>query len=181
MANIEAKADEPFGELTGEYYDKRVGTSSNVPRRIASLATTLFGQFDERIRGLRYQLLHATAATLISAQACGAESAVFVVHEFNSASLDGGKVTQNRQDWAKFVCSFSEAVTPNAVEGNHIIGPIRIPNLTVPTLFLGHLVTAVSYANPNREGGAPDILAAHPSKTAKDGAPTVSVNQGKPK
>jgi putative transposase len=36
-------------------------------------------------------------------------------------------------------------------------------------------------ANPNREGGAPDALAAHPSKIAKDGAPTFSVDQRKPK
>ena len=36
-------------------------------------------------------------------------------------------------------------------------------------------------ANPNREGGAPDALAAHPSKTAKDGAPTFSTHQRKPK
>jgi putative transposase len=36
-------------------------------------------------------------------------------------------------------------------------------------------------ANPNREDGAPDTLAAHPSKTAKDGAPTFSAHQRKPK
>jgi len=36
-------------------------------------------------------------------------------------------------------------------------------------------------ANPNRERGVPDILAAHPSKTAKDGAPTFSTHQRKPK
>ena len=143
VANIEAKADEPFGELTGEYYDKKIGTSSNVPRRINNLATTLFGGFDERIRGLRYQLLHATVATLISARACGAETAVFIVHEFTSASLDPDKVAKNRQDWANFVRSFSEAATPNAVEENNITGPIRIPNLTAPTLYLGHVVTEV--------------------------------------
>jgi putative transposase len=36
-------------------------------------------------------------------------------------------------------------------------------------------------ANPNRQGGAPDTLAAHPSKIAKDGAPIFSVHQRKPK
>jgi hypothetical protein len=36
-------------------------------------------------------------------------------------------------------------------------------------------------ANPNRESEASNTLAAHPSKIAKDGAPTFSVDQRKPK
>src|SRR5262249_27910101 len=68
IVNIEAKADEPFGELTGEYYDQKGqakrnragGRASNVPSRIENLASTLFGKFDDRVRLLRYQLLHGT-------------------------------------------------------------------------------------------------------------------------
>jgi hypothetical protein len=81
--NIEAKADEPFGDTIGSYYDQRVKSRSNAPARIRQLSLALFGRLpDEAIRKLRYQLLHAAAATLIEAAASGAELGLFLVHEF---------------------------------------------------------------------------------------------------
>jgi hypothetical protein len=74
VINVEAKADEPFGDLIGEYFDRKAGSGSNVPARIRQLSLALFGREpDEAIRKLRYQLLHAVAATLIEAAANRAE------------------------------------------------------------------------------------------------------------
>lgn len=69
--NVEAKADEPFGDTTvGAYYDRTADSRSNVPARIRQLSLALFGRVpDDATRGLRYQLLHAAAATLIEAVA----------------------------------------------------------------------------------------------------------------
>ena len=145
VINVEAKADEPFGDVIGEYYDRKIGSGSNVPRRIQKLSKALFGREpDEAIRKLRYQLLHAAAATLIEATANEAELGLFLVHEFQSASLNRGKLMQNDIDWQNFVHAFPELATAR-IEKNQILGPIsvpgggRVPN-SVP-LHLGKLVT----------------------------------------
>jgi hypothetical protein len=44
VINIEAKADEPFGDcIVGSYYDEKFCSPSNVPARIRSLSLGLFG------------------------------------------------------------------------------------------------------------------------------------------
>jgi hypothetical protein len=101
--NIEAKADEPFGDTIGMYYDRKVNSPSNAPARIRQLSLALFGRLpDEMIRKLRYQLLHAAAATLIEAAASRAEMGLFVVHEFRSKGLSDNKLHQNCRDWENF-------------------------------------------------------------------------------
>jgi hypothetical protein len=148
VINVEAKADEPFGDLIGEYYHRKTGSGSNVPCRIRQLSQALFGREpDEAIRKLRYQLLHAAAATLIEANENEAELGLFLVHEFRSASLNGGKLTQNGTDWENFVHAFPELATAQ-FEKNQILGPIwvpgggRVPD-SVP-LYLGKLVTELN-------------------------------------
>ena len=82
VINVEAKADEPFSDLIGKYSDRTAAPNpdeqpsrSNVPARIQELSRALFGrQPDETIRKLRYQLLHAAAATLIEAKENGVET-----------------------------------------------------------------------------------------------------------
>jgi hypothetical protein len=144
VINVEAKADEPFGDEVGEYYDQKVGSGSNVPARIHQLSKALFGRVaDEAIRELRYQLLHA-AATLIEAAASSADVAVLLVHEFRSASLNGRKLSQNEADWRNFVHAFSELATAR-IEENQILPPVSVPGGgRVPNSFsfcLGKLVT----------------------------------------
>jgi hypothetical protein len=144
--NIEAKADEPFGDTTvGDYYDQKANSQSNVPARIQKLSQALFGREpDEAIRKLRYQLLHAAAATLIEARANEAELGLFLVHEFWSASLNRGRLKQNATDWENFVHAFPELASAR-IEENQILGPVlvagggRVPH-SVP-LYLGKLVT----------------------------------------
>jgi hypothetical protein len=146
VINIEAKADEPFGDSTvGAYYDQKLNSASNVPKRIESLSAALFGKKpDALIRNLRYQLVHSTAATLIEAADSKADVAVFLVQEFYSASLSSMKLQQNRTDWANFVRVFPKLATTEVAK-NQIVGPIsvhgggRVPN-SVP-LYLGSFVS----------------------------------------
>jgi hypothetical protein len=145
--NIEAKADEPFGDTIGMYYDRKVNLPSNAPARIRQLSMALFGRApDETIRRLRYQLLHAAAATLIEAGANKAEFGLFLVHEFRCPPLSEKKLTQNSTDWENFVHVFPELAGAR-VEKNQIIGPVSVPGggrvpRSVP-LYLGKLVTAL--------------------------------------
>jgi hypothetical protein len=148
VINIEAKADEPFGDVIGEYLDRKTGSRSNVPARIKQLSEALFGREpDEAIRKLRYQLLHAAAATLIEARDSRAEMGILLVHEFRSARLNRDKLTQNTSDWGNFVHAFPELAAARIAE-NEILGPVsvrgggRVPN-SVP-LYLGKLITEVT-------------------------------------
>jgi hypothetical protein len=146
VINVEAKADERFGTKTvGTYYDQKLNTGSNVPKRIEQLSNALFGrQPDEVIRKLRYQLLHAAAATLIKAATNKTELGRFLVHKFNSASLSSAKLKKNSTDWMAFVRAFPELATAH-LEKSQIVGPVSAPGggrvpCSVP-LYLGKLVT----------------------------------------
>jgi len=152
VVNVEAKADEPFSELIGKYYDQRAAPNpdgqpsrSNVPARIRELSLATFGREpDEAIRKLRYQLLHAAAATLIEAKDNGAEMGLLLVHEFHSASLNRNRLSQNATDWQNFVHAFPELATAR-IDENQILDPVSVPGRglvpnSVP-LFLGKLVT----------------------------------------
>jgi hypothetical protein len=152
VINVEAKADEPFSDLIGKYYDQTSAprpdghvSHSNVPARIQQLSKAVFGRGpDKGIRKLRYQLLHAAAAALIEAKENGAELGLLLVHEFHSASLNRGRLAQNDIDWQSFVHAFPELATAR-IEKNQILGPVSVPGGgRVPSgmpLYLGHLVT----------------------------------------
>ena len=146
VVNVEAKADEPFGDDTiGDYYDRTADSRSNVPARIRQLSSALFGRVpDAAIRRLRYQLLHAAATTLIEAAANRAEFGLFLVHEFRSPRLNEKKLTQNSADWENFVHVFPKLAGAQ-VKKNQILGPVSVPGggrvpRSVP-LYLGKLVT----------------------------------------
>lgn len=147
VINVEAKAQEPFGDVIGKYYDRMNGSASRVPERIRQLSQALFGRVpDEAIRKLRYQVLHAAAATLIETAANKAELGLLLVHKFRSASLDKDKLIQNSIDWENFVHTFPELATAQ-IERNQILGPVSVPGRgrvpqSVP-LYLGKLVTEV--------------------------------------
>ena len=148
VVNVEAKADEPFGDTTiGDCYDRTADSRSNVPARIRQLSLALFERPpDESIRKLRYQLLHAVAATLIEAAASGAELGLFLVHEFRSVGLNSKKLAQNSTDLENFVRAFPELAVA-VLEKNQILGPVSVPGgervpRSVP-LYLGKLVTEI--------------------------------------
>jgi uncharacterized protein DUF6946 len=155
--NIEAKADEPFGDSTvGAYYDQKLHSPSNVPKRIENLSAALFGKKpDALIRSLRYQLVHSAAATLIEALASKAQLAIFLVQEFHSASLSSIKLQQNHADWTNFVRAFPE-LTNVEVDKNQIVGPIlvpgggRVPN-SIP-FYVGVLVSICPDSRSTKPG-----------------------------
>lgn len=145
VINVEAKADEPFGDVIGDYYERKTASASKVPARIRQLSQALFGREpDEAIQRLRYQLLHAAAATLIGAKENDAELGLFLVHEFWSSSLDSDKFVQNGTDWENFVHAFPELAVAQFGK-NQILGPVLVPGGgRVPddvALYLGKLVT----------------------------------------
>jgi hypothetical protein len=153
VINIEAKADESFGDNTvGDYYDRVLNTKPNVPRRISNvpnrirqISSALFGREpDDVIRRLRYQLIHSAAATLIEASDQQADCAVFLVHEFHSGNLNPTKLDQNMAGWTTFVKAFP-ALAAAAVTRNQILGPVSLPGYrsergSIP-LYLGNVVT----------------------------------------
>jgi len=146
VISVEAKADEPFGNSTvGDYYDQTLDSDSSVPKRIEQLSNALFGrQPDEVIRRLRYQLVHAAAASLIEADSQDAECGVLLVHEFISTGLSNPKLEQNAKDWAAFVRAFPQ-LAGATVQTNQILGPVAVPGGgRVPAampLYLGKIVT----------------------------------------
>jgi len=108
---IEAKAGESFGPAIGEYLaetDKKNETRrrdgrrlSEVSEGIRELALKVFRRpVDAVLSGLRYQLLHATAGTLIEAQQ--AEIAVLMVQEFVSTACDRRRLEMNLNDLVRF-------------------------------------------------------------------------------
>ena len=149
VISVEAKADEPFGSATvGHYYDEKVGSSSKVPERIVQLSQAIFGRHpDEVIRGLRYQLLHSAAASLIEAANYGADLAVFLVHEFSSVGLSDTELKRNAKDWMAFVNAFP-VLAEATVSTNQILGPVSIPGggrvpRSIP-LYLGNVVSTIA-------------------------------------
>jgi hypothetical protein len=148
VINVEAKADEQFGDLIGKQFDRQIGSGSKVSERIRQLSKALFGREpDEAIRKLRYQLLHAAAATLIEAEKNQAEVGLLLIHEFRSASLNKNNLTQNAADWENFVQAFPKLATARC-ETNQILGPVSVPGggrvpSSVP-LYLGKLITELT-------------------------------------
>jgi hypothetical protein len=78
---IEGKADEPFGDATVAGW--RTAASPGRATRLAHLLEILQLPDDERLRPVRYQLLHRTASAIIEARRFGARHAVMLVHSFS--------------------------------------------------------------------------------------------------
>jgi hypothetical protein len=102
LVSVEAKADEPFGELICNVGSKN--PNSKIPQRLELLKNSIFGRTtDDVIGNVRYQLLTGVAGALIEAKNRGAGISVFIVHEFISKALDYKKIDQNLDDFEYFV------------------------------------------------------------------------------
>lgn len=103
VISVEAKADESFGPAIGRYLEEKERVEgSNAPARIRQLSEAIFDAEPEEIGDLRYQLLHGVAGTLIAAKKHKARRALFLVHEFLSAT-DRMKVEANEADLKRFL------------------------------------------------------------------------------
>ncbi|MBX5461379.1 MAG: hypothetical protein IRZ28_09855 [Steroidobacteraceae bacterium] len=101
--SVEGKAREPFGETVdmwlaaGRRLDR--GTPAGREARLKALAERL-GLDTDSIGGLRYQLLHRTAAALIEAEDWHAAAAIMLVQRFTSTPRE------MNDSWADF-CAFA--------------------------------------------------------------------------
>lgn len=124
VISVEAKADESFGPAIGEYLESSVKVEgSNAPIRIRQLSSAIFGVEPSEVAGLRYQLLHAIAGTLIAATDHGARRALFLVHEFLAAT-DRRNVERNATDLEAFVRRLG---WKGEIGAGRIAGPFRVP------------------------------------------------------
>jgi hypothetical protein len=133
--SVEAKADEPFGDLIGQVLENAEATAArggrtNAAARVESLVEAVFGGRTDALpwaKELRYQLLHGIAAALIHAKAKRADAAVFVVHEFRGEGFDTRKGDRNSADLEAFVRRLPGGEAPEAVETGKLVGPFRVP------------------------------------------------------
>jgi Domain of unknown function (DUF6946) len=148
---VEAKADEPFGDLVGRKFNKgeRINRAfdrgerprrSDLPERIRHLTSAVLGRPVEECSTLRYQLLYGTAAALSAAKKYDAVAAIFVVHEFVTECTEDAKLARNANDLNTFVRTISGG-GDQQVHCGRLLGPFRVPrNEHIPKsvkLFLG--------------------------------------------
>jgi hypothetical protein len=138
---IEAKANESFGQTIGKVRDG-ASTKSNLPKRITGLIDSVLNIPLVDARSLRYQLLHAVAATLIFAKEHNASAAVFIVFEFQSSSCTTGKLAQNAADLTAFINALAPSSPP--LREGELLGPFYVPGGDrVPSdipLFIGKAI-----------------------------------------
>jgi len=149
VLGVEAKAKEEFGPIVGKYFDNnRKNPASKIPQRICRLSKSLFGRnLDKQVRSLRYQLLHATAGTLIEAKILKAKYAIFLVYQFNTPLVKQSDINRNRRELNKFIqlLAKDESIEINPGE---LYGPFEIPGGGyVPKydrLFIGKVVENIA-------------------------------------
>jgi hypothetical protein len=143
--SIEAKADEPFGELVSDVL--KTPRPSRRPERVKRLCQALFGRQPSELSSigeLRYQLLYGVAAALAYASQVDASRALFVVHEFVSPSSITERLEVNERDLNNFL----KLLAPDAIPlAQRLYGPVRIPgNEFIPgdiPLYLGKIRTEI--------------------------------------
>ena len=125
---VEAKADETLGNLISEEMKE---TSVNKLGRIVSLLKLIFKDGFKHYGSLRYQLLTASAGTIIEAQNRGKKNAILLVIVFKSEKhTTAEKVESNARD----IQNFLEAV--NAIDYKNLK---KIPNNTDINLYFGKI------------------------------------------
>jgi hypothetical protein len=123
---IEGKVAEPFGPSLEEW---QVAASAGKVERLAFLLEVL--HLKNPAAGLRYQLLHRTAAAIILAHRFHARHAVMVVHSFSGSAI-------GFDDYRDFV---------KALGAVGVVGRlVEIPGHSNPTLSLGWVQDKKPYA-----------------------------------
>jgi hypothetical protein len=136
---VEAKADEPFGDLLGDALAAAVerhlkNERSNGLARIQQLAHALFGprqEGDPPLKHIRYQLMTACAGAMCKADLPGKTGGVIgrvilLIHEFVTDRTCDEKHDKNRRDLNNFVARLTHGWVKSA-EAGHLYGPITLP------------------------------------------------------
>jgi len=104
LVTIEAKADEPLGNLVEE---ELASASVNKLQRISTLLTYLFKMGFKGYRKLRYQLITASVGTILEAEAKKLDQALLLVLVFKTnGNVEEEKLARNSSD----IKAFLEAV-----------------------------------------------------------------------
>lgn len=124
---VEAKADESFGPTISERLAEITNPNSRLPKRVELLIKALFRDpVTRKVESLRYQLIHATAASLIYAKEQACKVAVFVIYEFIGESTDYRKLERNASDLATFLQMLSSGSVHDVSVGT-LLGPFDVP------------------------------------------------------
>lgn len=108
VVGIEAKADEPLGNLVSKELSKDI--SDNKRNRIESLYNDVYGCYTCGV-DVRYQLLTATVGTLIEAKNLNASNAVLIIITFKKeGDYNPNKVQANIKDINDFVSSLGKTL-----------------------------------------------------------------------
>lgn len=143
--SIEAKIDEPFGELVAKVLS--TPPPSRRPERLERLCQALLGRQPGDVSGigeLRYQLIHGIAGALAYAGQVKASYALFVVHEFVTPSAKTKKLEANARDLHNFLKLLAPGAAPL---DRRLYGPVCVPgNEHIPEeipLYLGKIRTEI--------------------------------------
>lgn len=129
VVTIEAKADETLGNLIEE---EMKDASVNKLNRIAQLLNLIFKGNFKKYQKLRYQLLTASAGTILEAKKRNLDTAVLFVLVFKTTGdVEEVKLASNHQD----VLSFLEAANAYDEKGLKVI-----PNNTGIKLYFKEIV-----------------------------------------
>ena len=136
---IEAKADEPFGNvLADQHQQARVARASNPRSKAVARIEALLARFaidlqQRHVPQLRYQLLTATAAVLAEAERHSLVRAVLIVHEFVTPLTVSEKRERNAADLQRFLATVF--ANDRHLAPADVAGPFTIEG--APTLYVG--------------------------------------------
>ena len=144
---VEAKADEPFGQLLPDALTSALEAKLKNPRsqaleRIDELVRTLLGpkqRNEPSLSRIRYQLLTATAGLLAEAASRKADRAILAVQEFCSDQTDDQVQAENAKDLDAFLHRLTSGEVAE-LASNSIVGPLRLieatPGAVGPKLYV---------------------------------------------
>jgi hypothetical protein len=168
VIGVEGKADEEFDRPLWKRWEKaqrelaagveagKATPATRWPDRLERLARALLGQpavvdgeLSPPIKDVPYQLLSATAGTLIEADDRGAALAILVAHVFDTPLTTPKLRDVNTAAFADFVSRLG-SIPASSVEEGRLYGPFTVPGgeaTRIPSdipLLLGKLTTTVA-------------------------------------
>jgi hypothetical protein len=115
VVGVEGKVDETFGPRVEEWLDGSTTKLARLQKLCAMLGLDL-----EKVRALRYQLLHRTASVIIEARRYHARRGVLLVHSFHSHAA-------GFEDFTAFTKAVGFAdVTRNSVSAARTVGGLEL-------------------------------------------------------
>jgi hypothetical protein len=130
LLDVEGKADERFGptisqRVAAAHKARTLNPRSRALERVETLCLLVFGVGPNQVGELRYQLLHAVAASVLAARRCGATRVAWVAHEFRSAAVRSALQRANARDLDMFVTRLAGSGMALPSSGA-LVGPLSL-------------------------------------------------------